>query len=237
LNIIVRHYLNKRLKPLIVNGIEKFPVYVRVTYARKNHKINSIWLNHKLSDFEFVNDTKVQTSKSYEAELIKDIISNGLKLDDLSISSRILFTQEYVSKCFFDWTLEIKEIKERLIKYISEKTNLSIEIFERYVRLTDLYPENWIELASKEIFNSSVKNRIIYFATLLKFESLYYPDNSDEWTPGLICNYFEWEKLNVRSRFLDFIKKENLLSEDVINEMTKKFDNHLIEWRSCDFRG
>lgn len=237
LNIIVKHYLNKRLKPLNINGLEKYPVYIRVTYARKNHKINSTWIVHKLSEYEFENDLKIQQIKEYESDLIKDILTNGKDIDNVNLRSRLLYTQQQVSECFFEWTLGIQDIKQELINYMSNNTGLSKEIFEKYVRLADLYYPYWLELANKKIFDEQTEKRLIYFALLLKFESLYYPNNSFDFAPGEICNYYEWGKLNIKKKFLSFVKNENLLPNEEINNITEVFDNHLIEWRSFDMRG
>ena len=235
--ITVSHYLNKRLKPRTINGLDIYPVYIRVTYGRKNHKIKSVWIVHELSDFEFSNDLKISKLKDYESKLILNILANGTNIENINISSRLINTQNQVSECFMGWTIDPKEIEHGLKLYVSIKTGLSIEIFEMYLKSKELYYKYYIELANAKIYSEKMTKNIIYFALLLNFESIFFPDNQPEFTPGQICNFYEWEELKAKQRFLEFAKNENLLTNEELINITEIFDSHLVEWSNFDLRG
>lgn len=88
-NIIIKHYLNKRLKPHLINEVIKYPVYVRVTYLRKNHKIKSQWINYPISEFEFKHDKRIKKIIEYETQIINEILTNGKNPESANLISRL----------------------------------------------------------------------------------------------------------------------------------------------------
>ena len=234
--ITVKHYQNKKLKPEIINGITQYPVYIRITYGRENERIKSLWLYHSVSEFEFENNATIKNLKDYETELIKDILYNNIRNENVNIQYRLIHSLVPLSKCFIDYTLSLNEIQTQTLKYICDKSELSEGIIFKYVKLNDLHYSEWIELADKIIFEKETNERIKYLVILLKFESIFYPNTSERFEVGNILNFYEWKKSDVKQKFLKFAKDENLLPISVINVITEIFDTDIIVWRSIDMR-
>lgn len=116
--ITVKHYLNKDLKPQIINGISEFPVYVQVIYNRNNYKFKS-----ENDWFEYLSDEKLST------ELIKQLLNAEI--------NRIIHTIELLEKN------NLKEISSKNIyKYSQEITKVINKNYSKYFEnfYTD-YPE------------------------------------------------------------------------------------------------
>ena len=76
-NYIITHYLNKKLKPIIQNGVEKYPVYVRVSYGRSNDRIRSEKIKSYCTEYELLNNKEIIKLKNKE---IKEINETNVSL-------------------------------------------------------------------------------------------------------------------------------------------------------------
>ena len=171
INIV--HYLNKRLKPSHVNGQLEYPVYVRVSYDRKNERVKSVWLNYTCSENDFHNDKRIIALKQYEAEIIEDIINSNDDKTSIVLKARLENSQIEVTNIFLNWMFQKDEIKNQLIEYISNKANISKDILNPFFRV-ELNSEQWRELFNKDIFKQPTQDKIKYLYMLLSFEILNY---------------------------------------------------------------
>ncbi|WP_321287822.1 hypothetical protein [uncultured Sunxiuqinia sp.] len=234
--INIKHYLNKQVKPSIIKGIEKYPVYVRASFGRKNERFRSVWLYNSVSEKEFAN-RDIKKIIDYEKDIISDILVNNDEVENVNLKSRLQYSIDSISNCFIGFTLNRESVGRQIVDFIIEKTTLSEGIIWKYVRIDELFSDNWFELAEKGVFDKDTEKIAIYLGLLLKFEHLYYGQNSEEFEPGDILNYFEWEKNGARARFLEFVKDENILKKNDVIIISQSFDNDLIKNRSFDMRG
>lgn len=116
--ISITHYLDKRLKSLNINGEEKHPLYVRVSYNRKNTKFKSnINLDDKfieskkatyLSDKElndFINPNSIEHLKFKEEEKDIRLILNFI--NDFEIRDFSLKGLSHIMASYYSLKLEI----------------------------------------------------------------------------------------------------------------------------------
>lgn len=232
--ITVKHYLNKRLKPTYYNEQIQYPVYVRVTYERKNHKIKSEWIVHPLSEKEFTTDKSKLNLMEYEKNIITKIIENDKDKSNIDVSSRLYISTLEISECYLGWVIIPKEVVNDVIKYVASKTSLSKSIFSRYVQVDYLSSDNWLELSQKKVLSKDLTYKAIYFALLLEFQSKYYPNNTNEYFAGSVLNYYEWSSNNAENRFIEYLRSKNALEKSEIENITKEFNKHLKSWSSMD---
>lgn len=231
INIV--HYLNKRLKPSHVNGQLEYPVYVRVSYDRKNERVKSVWINHTCSENDFQHDKRIVALKQYEAEIIEDIINFKDDKTHIVLKSRLSMSQKGVTNIFLENMFQKDEIKNQLIEYISNHANISKGILNPFFRI-ELNSEQWRELFNKDIFKQSTHDKIKYLYMLLSFESLNY--NTDSlYTAGCLFVYHEWKNKNKEKEFLKYAVRLGLLSNEVLKELTKTFNEMLISIMTFDF--
>ena len=166
-NIIVKHYLNKKLKPHFINGEIKYPLYIRVTFGRKNSRISSQWLAFPISDNEFENDKRIKKIIDYENQIIKEILTNGKNPESANLISRLRYSTEPVSECFLGWTLIEKEVKEQIIRFINIKTELNEKVITPFVKLDYINSIGWVEMCEKGVFNDETKQILHNICSLL----------------------------------------------------------------------
>ena len=89
LKVSVKHYINKKLKYSMGVGIYEgepaYPVYIRISYGRKNQRIKSLWIHHDVTEKEFEKDERVKRIIKYESDIIEYIFSNQLNQSLLCI--------------------------------------------------------------------------------------------------------------------------------------------------------
>lgn len=237
----ITHYLNKKLKPRLIDNTLKYPVYVRVSYGRNNERIKSEWIDNPVSEIEFEDNEFLQNLKNYEREIIADILEDGnTSIKDMYLAARLRTSTRCVSECFFNNMLNQKEIKQQIINYICLKTNLSTENIYPYIRLDYIKISGWKELLLTGIFYSTVSQKLIYYINLLEFIDKYYPDTILEsniivnYIPGETLVYHEWKKKGGKEKFLAYLYSSDILSSTTIESITKEFDKKLLEMSAFD---
>lgn len=234
--ITIKHYLNTKLKPHLIMGVLKYPVYVRVTYGRKNSRFTSQWINYPISEKEFETNKTILDLVEYETQIINEILTNGKNPENANLISRLRYSTEPVSECFLGWTFDPKEAKEQILSFIIKKTELNEAVINPFVRVDYIDSVGWIDLVEKEVFNDETKQKALFLALLLDFEQEYYPVTSKEYEANGIWNFYEWRKNNGKNRFLEYAKKRKLMSIDEVEKIIELFDNDIIEWSSFDMR-
>lgn len=235
--ITVKHYLNKRLRPSFINGVFEYPVYLRVSYGRKNERVKSDWIVHTCSEHDFHNDIHIIELKQYESEIVSDIVKQaGDK--EFNLSARLSHSKNNISDIFLGYMFDKHEIKNQIIDYVSIKADISKSILNPYFN-TELHYYQWTELYEKEIFNDKTKEKIIYLSMLLEFEEINYPllgDNVFGYRAGCIFVFHEWENRNKETDFIRFAESKNILSLKQLKEITKKFNSMLLLNNMFDLR-
>lgn len=236
--ITIQHYLNKKLKHSVRNGITEYSVYVRVSYGRKNERIKSDWIMHPCSEYDFENNKQILELKQYESDIITDILKNNDN-EKFNLSARLQHSQCSVTDIFIDYMFDKYEIKEQLISFISSKAEISSSILNPYFRDDYLRSNEWKELGDKDIFKKATRQKVIYLAMLMEFEEDNYPPLPDEvfgLKAGCIFVSYEWNNKNKKSEFLDFAEKKKNLSKKDLTEITKTFDIAIHKQGVFDFR-
>ena len=235
--ITVKHYLNKRLRASFFNNALEYPVYVRVSYGRKNERIKSDWIVHPCSEYDFENNEHIIKLKEYESEIINDIIEMSGD-NDFDLSARLGCSQDYITELFKDFMFDKNEIKEQVINYVSEKANISKSILNPYFR-NELSFEGWRELYEKNVFNDETKEKVIYLSMLLEFEEENYPPLPQTvmgYRAGCDFVFHEWKNKKKEIEFLEFAKKKNILPLSKTQKITKEFNNKILINNTSDFR-
>jgi len=232
--IIVKHYLNTKLKPHIIDGVLKYPVYVRATFLRQNQRFVSEWINYLISEVEFENDQRIINLCNYEKSIIQYVIESGRKIETINIKSRISQSTRSIVECFIEITLKPKQTKNIIINYITEKTGLTKTIISPYVNFDYMNFNDWILLTQKVDFDDETQKNALFLAMLLEFEEKEYPTKSNEYEVGQIINFYEWEVKNAKTKFVKFAKTKNFINNKDILKIIQNIDNHLIEWFSFD---
>lgn len=232
--VTIQHYLNKRLKPSPNGDLLEYPVYVRVSYGRKNERLKSEWIIHPCSDFDFENNKGLLDLIEYEAKIIRFIFE--IKKDgSFNLSSRLSLSTDSVTQHYLGWVLDSNEIVKAIIVYISDKTGLSEGILNPYVRI-ELCGNEWLELANKNIFTKDTSDRVVYFSMLLDFEKEFYPYTVGRYgyVAAVELVYYLWEKEGGKEKFCTYAKARGLLSIDTLNQITELFDKCLYSTYTFD---
>ncbi len=232
--IIIKHYLNKTLKPSLMKGVFKYPVYVRVTYNRMNHKLKSQWINYPVSESEF-GKTAIKKIAEYETNIITTILEYEKEIDKINITSRLTFSFDYVSKCFLSHVLGENKVKEQIISFIEKKTELDDSVISPYVRLDYIEAKGWFDLAEKGVFIKEYQSKIIFLGLLMEFEKLNYHFLSEEYEPHGIFNFYEWFKNSGKERFIKFALDKAILKELEIISIAEMLDKQIVNWIAFDF--
>jgi len=120
--ITVKHYINKRILPEIIDNIEYYPIYVQVTIRRKSVQFKSN-TSAKISENEF---NKYQKGLDFSCSLAD-------KFKKSEIDGTGLFNKEYLIK-------EPERI-ERAILHISKCFENSSSFLKEY----DGYVKSWVD--------------------------------------------------------------------------------------------
>jgi len=236
-NVKIIHYLNKRLKESKRNGVLEYPVYVRVSYGRKNERVKSDWIVHPCSEYDFENDKYLLELKQYESEIISEILK---KCDDkhFYLSARLGHSRNHITEIFLGYMFDKYEIIEQIISFVSEKTKISKTILNPYFR-TELNANEWKELYEKDIFTTKTKEKVMYLSMLLEFEEKNYPplpNNVFGYRAGCIFVSHEWKNKNKKAEFMQFAEKKNILQKNKLIEITRKFESKIMENSTFDAR-
>lgn len=230
-NITVVHYLNKKLKPTAGVGKYKnelaYPVYIRISYGRKNQRIKSCWIHFDVTEREFEEDKRVQEVIEYETSIIYDIFK--YQHDDIfDISTKLRFYLEDIVGHYVGWVIMADEIANFIRNYICQKANIKnkhiLNPYINYRDIEDYHSDDWYELAEKDVFPSTLKDKVLYLALLLDFQSLFYKDNTMDYEVGEVLNYHEWKNRGAKEVFLQFAEKKQIINESKLLEITKIFD-------------
>lgn len=229
------HYLNKRLKPSFRNGAVEYPVYVRVSYGRKNERLKSVWIIHPCSENDFMNDSRIIELMTYESEIINDIIQSANN-DDYILSARLGHSKVSIIDIFLDSMFTKNEIKSQVINYICNKSNISKSILNPFFKFDNLNADQWKELIEKDIFTEATKERIKYLYLLLKYEDTEFLVNNNlyELRAGNFFVYHEWKNKNKSNLFLKFALNEKILPKESLFNITKEFDHILQIYSKID---
>ncbi len=226
--ITVKHYLNTRLKPLLVGEVVKYPIYVRVTFKRENHKIKSLWIQNHLSEYEFENDKKVKELIEYEKNIITEIIIIEREAENIPLNNRLIYSTLPIRDCFFGHHLK-QDIERQLLELITYKTGISSKLINLNI---GYYNYNlWIESIDKNIFDDETQTKSLLFKMLLEFESKHFTTEvKDNYEVGELLNFYEWMKNNAKENFISYTSERNLINKIEVKKLVQLFDNDLIEW-------
>lgn len=222
--ITVSHYLNNKLKPELINEVEKFPLYIRVSANRSNKRMRSILLFGYYSEIDLLEkDNKYLIDR--ETKYIRFIIENenqNLNFDDLIL----LYNQTLESAVINSVTNLGKSkrfrnlLKSEIANYILSKTDLKISILNTIININDdlgleVSPAVLREIDTKIINNEDLRNRINFYKLFIKFKEKYYKNQE--------FKYFEWLFEEGSVKFFDFINsvspKEKVIFYDFYNDM------------------
>ena len=226
--ITVTHYLNKRLKESMCNGVIEYSVYLRASYGRKHEQIKSDWIVHPCSENDFINDKNIIELKKYESEIAYNIIEKS-KDFEFNLRSRLNHSKKSIPNIFLENMFDRYEVKDQIIGYISEKADISKSILCPYFK-GEHRPEEWFELSEKGVFCDTTKEKVLYLSILLEFEEIKYPPLSDNilgYRAGCIFIPHEWNYKNIEQSFIEFAKEKNILSHKQLEVITKEFNNKL----------
>lgn len=230
IKVTVTHYLNKKLKPThgvgIYAGEPAYPVYIRISFGRKNQRIKSKWINFDATEKEFEIDNRIQEIKAYEAAVISDIFRHQDR-DDFDIGTKLTLYLEDIIEHYIGWIIQKDEITTCITDFICSKTGLNKHVLNPYVSyksIVDYSHEDWYELLDKNVFPEVLKNKILYLAILNEFKSINYKDEALEYEVGKILNYHEWKNRGAQSAFICFAENKKVIEHSVINEITELFD-------------
>lgn len=240
--ITVKHYLNKKLKPRVLDGDYYYRVYVRVTFSRQNQRFPSVWVEQVMTEDIFNNSQGAKDDMIYESKNILhlfEIIGGEAK----SINVGILL-QNYlkrISDIFWECELGGKGVGEEILAFIARKTGINKNVFRPMVE-EDLINKHcyWMELINKGVFNGALRKKIEVYGALLKYEASKYPQSvevcsgSRQW-PGMILNYYEWEKGKEKEGFLRFAKAEKIENEFVLEYILEDFNRNAKEYMKRDW--
>jgi len=226
--ITVKHYLNTRLKPLLIGEVVKYPVYVRVTFGRENHKIKSLWIPNHISEYEFENDRRVLNLIDYEKNMITDIIIIERESPNIQLSNRLIYSNLPIRDCFFSYQLK-QNIERQLLELITSKTGISTKLIELNIGYYNY--ELWIESINKRIYDDETQTKTLFFKMLLEFESKNYTSEiKDNYEVSKLLNFYEWRANKAKANFINYTTERNLLSNIEVNKLVQIFDNDIFEW-------
>lgn len=240
LKVSVKHYINKQLKYSMgvgnYEGEPAYPVYIRISYGRKNQRIKSLWIHHDVTEKEFENDERVKRIIKYESDIIEYIFSNQLN-DDFDVKSKFAMYLDDILNSYIGWVINIKEVISEMISYISTKSGIDPHMLNPFLTntyLSEYYTySDWYGLAQMNIFTDDIKSKIIYLSILMEFISINYKDDKEDYEVGSVLNFYEWRRKDGEANFLSFAYKKGLLDKNIINEITKTF-NVCMEERSIN---
>lgn len=131
IKVIITHYLNKKLKPSLGVGLYKnefaYPVYIRISFGRKNLRIRSQWIHFDVSEKEFETDKRIQEIKECETSIIYDIFKYQSN-DNFDISTKLKLYLDDISEHYIGWVITKDEVTGYIIDYICKKAKINRHI-------------------------------------------------------------------------------------------------------------
>lgn len=236
--ITIEHYLNKKLKPrYFVSDLPCFPLYVRVSYGRRNERFKSVWITEYYND-EDIQREDIRALIDFESKVIKSLIDISEREKP---SDRYTYDKKYVIgnrlhtslKTMPEWFLENLfdryEIAKQFVSYVSKHLEIPKEIFDVYYFEFCGYDENkWLCLSEKGFFEGETKDKIYYLVMLLEYERLHFNTIKTVLRAGEIFVFYEWNDNKHQESFLRYAKSRNLISEDVITSITMRFNSTIL---------
>jgi len=225
-NYIITHYLNKKLKPIIQNGVEKYPVYVRVSYGRSNDRIRSEKIKSYCTEYELLNNKEIIKLKNKEIKEINEVLNSNIDWIKSGLGNILKWYKTEIIDCYIEFMINEKEIKNKIIDFINERTGFKTKIVNPYIRIKQYEFEEWIELINNDLFDKFEKCKIIYLAYLLKFENDFYINEKQ-----IRFDFREWKGNNIKEKFIYYLEKLQIIDKNEILEITKEFENQMIEYK------
>lgn len=239
--ITVTHYLNKKLKSEIIDEIEKFPLYIRVSANRSNKRMRSILLFGYYSEIDLL-EKQNKYLIDRETKFIRFIIENesqNVNFDDLilcywqSVESAVVRSIFNVGKGKRFRNL----LNDEILKYIKSKTNLSLSVLENIINISDdlgmeVSPALLREIDIDIIQNIDLKNRIKFYKLFIQFKDKFYKNKEFQ--------YFEWLYEDGSLNFFKFIETvaegENKIYFDFYNSMQMIITTYYDQIKKVDLR-
>lgn len=212
--ITVKHYLNDRLKPEIENGVEKYPIYVRVTHERKNLRFKSVVCDKYYTKLDIL-ETEIIDLFDYETEIINFIINQNLKNENINLVSILEFLNTDIKYCT-EFLYYSNKIKPNLIKFINLKTGINLNTLEKFINVSSFEIIEIIKGLEFDIFNNESEKKELLFYKIL-FEFLEKSKRK--------LNIYDWKYKNINENFILYIKSK-FENENFSNEITE-IDNQI----------
>jgi len=225
--ITVKHYLNTSVQPEIINNINHYPVYIRITINRKSTQYRSI-TGHKLSENDFNNYIN---GNNYSCDFSKYGIFDKEYFENEPIRIQKAF-EFFINQCAFE------QFNKRRFDFIWSwisgvflmwTENGLINFMWGYT-ITSIDKEKMYSIFNKECsLVECLKNLNKYFGVDIK--SQIHPIDMEVWeNTELLLKH-----INKKNIFIDFVcnyreiigkikgikNKENFIA--IIKEVTEKF--------------
>lgn len=173
--IKIKHYLNKRLKPEIENGIKHYPVYFRFNLDGKNHRIPSFFIKDYLASEEELNSLTLEmqeeeyfinllyrSDNNYEFKFYHmDVQQIALSLKDILQNYMMTGDGNDIHPDYlYSLSSYMEDYKNSFIEFIAKSHNYSIEFTKSFFRMFpsdehDFYPVDFIKNPeTKEFFEA-----------------------------------------------------------------------------------
>jgi hypothetical protein len=206
--ITVKHYLNDKLKANGFTERKKFPIYVRVSFLRKNFRFRSTFLKWYYSDIDF-EDIDNLKAMQYETEIINFIVTKNEDIQDLSdylyllkydiihiVKQNILTGRVFENLNFYEKiTIEINNL-------ISSKTKINIDAISYISKIDNEINNNFFTLIDENLLtNSDLKRYISFTKSLLNFQN--------ETSKNHYFNCYEWKYNKGKLKFIEYSKENN----------------------------
>jgi hypothetical protein len=186
-DIKIKHYLNKKLKPEIKNGVECYRVYFRFNLDGKNHRIPSFFISDYLESEKELNSLTLEIEEEeffvnyFYREQNGNYSFNDYYTDIKSVAPSIsLILKDYMNfgdvNEFAYHTVTIdqlmgckKDYKNELIDFISKSNDFSTEFLESFFKnvpsldFDGYYPVDFIKDPELKLFYQAY-NQILDFS-------------------------------------------------------------------------
>ncbi|MBC5839204.1 hypothetical protein [Flavobacterium muglaense] len=215
IKITVKHYINDKLKANGFSERKKYPIYVRVSFLRKNFRFRSTFLKwyYTESDFEITENKKVM---DYETEIINFIVEKDNSIDDLSQYLYLMkydiinvVKQDLLSKRLFEGLNFYEKIGVEINNLIHIKTNINSVALWHVLKIDREVNNDFFALIDENLIdNEKVRRYLLFIKMILKFEKDNYND--------VYFNCYEWKYKKGKLKFIEYFENNNLDFFDVI---------------------
>ena len=253
--ITVKHYLNTSIKEYDEIGDKIYPVYVQVTYKRKNTKFKSkipyclydtplstvIFDNFNSYEeyYDSATESNFENALTRDLNLIKWLVNVHVEANpenfDISELPKIYHQKSYELTHFVDWCLK-REIQNALceIKGLNEEPNINI-FLKAYLSRIDLDSPALINLEYFSIEYPELNNikkkynsQIWFFSIHVKFQNtstFCVVDYSDRHIISFKPTIFDYLTNTFQKDFINS-HKNNQFSKDIISDLDKLFSKY-----------